>query len=94
MARANNNGWDFVKVGGTYQYKEDAFIAWVTILEDNSDDEYYRFKLQVEKSNYDPPQNGVFEISHVKDLNGAYSGMIQLYEYEAYSCNYKWIRKN
>jgi hypothetical protein len=93
MARANNNGWDFVKVGKTYQYKEDGFIAMVTILEDNSDEKYYRFKIRVEKSNFMPPQNGEFEISHIKDLGGVYSGMLQLYETEAYGCEYKWVRK-
>ena len=94
MARANDRGWDFVKVGGTYQYKEDGFIAFVTVLEDNSDDKSYRFKLQVERCNYEnPPQNGVFNISHVKDLNGFYSGMLQLYEQAEYSVReYKWIR--
>ena len=44
MARSENNGWDFVKVDETYQYKEEigpglAMIAMVKILEDNSDDE-------------------------------------------------------
>lgn len=36
MARANNGGWDFIKVGQQYQYKEDGIIAIVTVLEDNS----------------------------------------------------------
>jgi hypothetical protein len=86
MARANDHGWDFVKVGGLYQYKEDGFLAWVTILEDNSNEKQYKFKLQVEKCNYpEPPQEGVFNISHVKDLNGVYSGMSQLYEQGEYS---------
>ena len=92
MARAINGGWDFVKVGKMYQYKEDWFIAIVTILEDNSDEEFYRFKLQVEKSSGDPPQNGVFEIEHIKKLPGIYSGMLQLYEFPEYACKYKWIR--
>lgn len=93
MARAVNNGWDFVKVGKSYQYKEDWFIAIVTILEDNSDKENYRFKLRVEKATEEPPQNGEFEISHDKTFNGIYSGMIQLYETDEYSCEYKWQRK-
>jgi hypothetical protein len=95
MARASEgSGWNFVKVGGTYQYKEDGFIAFVTVLEDNSDDKYYRFKLQVERCNYEkPPQNGVFNISSIKELNGVYSGMLQLYEQPEYSVReYKWIR--
>jgi len=92
MARANNGGWDFVKVGETYQYKEDGFLAWVKILEDLSDNEYYQFKLQVEKSNYEPPQNGVFTISNIKGDHGYYSGMLQFYEQGEYSFPYYWER--
>ena len=94
MARANNGGWDFVKVGEVYQYKEDWFIAMVTILEDNSDDKYYSFKVRVEKSNMAPSsQSGEFEVCFVKDLDGVFSGMSQLYEEEAYMCEYKWERE-
>lgn len=95
MARANDGGWDFVKVGGLYQYKEDGFIAHVTILEDKSDEKFYRFKLQVERCNDEkPPQDGVFEIVHMKHPGGHWSGMIQLYEQPEYSIKeYKWIRK-
>ena len=94
MARAIDHGWDFVKVGETYQYKEDGFLAWVKILEDNSDDECYHFKLQVERCNYEnPPQNGLFDISHMKEMQGMYSGMLQLYEQGEYSFPYNWIRK-
>ena len=92
MSRAVNNGWDFVKVGKQYQYKEDWFIAMVTILEDNSDEGNYRFKLRVDKATEQPPQNGEFEIMHDKTFNGVYSGMIQLYETEEYSCHYDWVR--
>lgn len=94
MSRGVNNGWDFVKVGETYQYKEDWFIAMVKVLEDNSDDKCYRFTLQVEKASHDPffAQNGVFEIYHDKSFNGIYSGMNQIYETEEYMCTYKWFR--
>lgn len=94
MSRAPNNGWDFIKVGGTYQYKEDWFIAMVKVLEDKSDGEYYRFVLRFEKATHYPffAENGVCEISHVKQMDGIYSGMLQLYETEAYHCNYKWVR--
>ena len=92
MARANNHGWDFVKTGNTYQYKEDWFIAMVTIMEDNSDNTTYRFKLRVEESNGEPPQNGEFEIGHSKDPGGYYSGMLQLYDTPEYICDYKWKR--
>jgi hypothetical protein len=95
MARANNGGWDFVKVGKTYQYKEDSFIAIVKVLEDTSDDKNYRFKLQVEKATFEPPtEDGIFEISHDKDPGGYWSGMLQFYENEEYFCNYKWKREN
>ncbi len=94
MASANNCGWDFVKVGSTYQYKEDGWIVMVKILEDNSTADKYRFIVRVEKSTDEPPQNGgwkEFEISHVKD-GGNYWGMMQIYENEEYECNYQWVR--
>lgn len=93
MARANNGGWNFVKVGQSYQYKEDWFIARVTILEDNSTTDEYRFKLQTEESNTEPPtEDGVFEIGHAKDVGGYYSGMLQLYEQEEYRFTPAWER--
>ncbi len=92
MARANNGGWDFVKVGGTYQYKEDWFFAMVKVIEDNSTAEEYRFKLQVQKSTIEMTGDAEFEISHVKDLDGYYNGMTQLFLEEEYACKYKWIR--
>ena len=91
MTTANNKGWDFVKVGKTYQYKEDWFVATVEILEDNSTDDEYRFKLQTKTASCEPPtEDGIFEISHVKDLNGYYSGMMNLYEHEEYMFKVKW----
>lgn len=94
MARANNGGWDFIKVGETYQYKEDWFIARVTILEDNSTADEYLFKLQTEESNTEPPtKDGVFEIEHAKDVGGYYSGMLQLYEQPEYKYDIKWRRE-
>jgi len=92
MARGNENGWDFIKVGTIYQYKEDWFIAMVTILEDQSNPDEYRFKLQVEESNFEPPQNGEFEVTHNKNVTGYYSGMLQFYEEPEYVCEYKWKR--
>ena len=99
MARANDkegHGWDFVKVDGVYQYKEDSFISMVKIIKDNSTDEMYSFKLRVVKSPIDPLkywQNGEFKVTHVKHLDGYYSGMSQFYEDEEYSCNYLFIRE-
>jgi len=94
MSRGTDNGWDFVKVGETYQYKESGWIAMVKVLEDNSTDEEYNFKLQVEKSSWafpGPPKS--FTLSHNKNFNGVYSGMNQLYENEAYWVKeWKWER--
>jgi len=95
MARANNGGWDFVKVGETYQYKEDWFIATVKVLEDNSTDEMYQFKLETIESNDDPPDDdGVFSIGHAKDVGGYFNGMIQLYESPEYSFTPKYRKPN
>jgi len=92
MTTANNKGWDFVKVGETYQYKEDWFIATVKILEDNSTDDEYIFKAQTKTSNCAPStEDGIFEVSHVKNLNGYYSGMINIYESPEYIFQEKWI---
>ena len=92
MARGNNNGWDFVKVGGTYQYKEDSWIAEVKVLKDNSDEKLYSFELQVEKSSWPKHFPKTFTLSHNKDFDGVYSGMNQIYETEEYMVEYKWIR--
>jgi len=92
MASAYNGGWDFVKIGAIYQYKEGSFIAMVKILEDNSNDKYYKFKVRVEQANYKPPGSGEFEIINIKENNDYYSGMLQLYKYPAYLCNYSWVR--
>lgn len=92
MARGNE-GWEFIKVGNTYQYKEDWFIAMIIILEDNSTDEYWEFKCQVEMANEEPFKEE-FTFSHSKTEKGYYMGMIQVYEFPEYSCsNYKWKRK-
>jgi len=81
MTRAYNNGWEFVKVGGEYVYRESGYTLKVKVLEDNSDDEYYRFKLQVSN----PMSSGwekdrIFDILHIKDGGGHFNGMIQFYE--------------
>lgn len=90
MATANNNGWDFVKAGETYQYKEDWFIGDVKILEDNSDDEQYKFTVEVVETT-DPdcfPIGREFEVSHAKDFNGYWSGMINFYKNPEYITDY------
>lgn len=83
MARANNNGWDFLEVGKTYQYKEDSMIAMVRILEDNSDEEFYDFYVEVVAANMNIAGNK-FNVSHTKKLNGVYSGMSQFYKSPEY----------
>jgi hypothetical protein len=94
MARANEYGWDFVKVGKIYQYKEYPLIAMVTVIEDNSTEDEYRFRLRVEKSNLKEEHTPLeFNISSTKNDKGYYSNMMQLYETEEYSCNYRWERK-
>ena len=85
MSSASNHGWDFVKVGGVYQYKESFFIAMITILEDNSTDKMYDFKIEFGKNNSKSIKPGtVTTISHVKDFDGAYSGMMQIYKNAIY----------
>lgn len=98
MARANNKGWDFVKVGETYQYKEDWFLALVTVLEDKSTDDTYIFRLRTELSNEPPPthegeEEGIFTISHLKDPGGYYNGMIQFYKEPEYNLVPAWDRR-
>ena len=82
MSRANE-GWDFIKVGKVYQYKEDIFVAMVKVLEDNSAEDFYKFKLQVLASNLDMAGEE-FDIEHQKDTGGYWNGMLQLYESPEY----------
>lgn len=96
MARANNNGWDFVEVGKSYQYKEDWLIAEVTILEDNSTDDEYIFKIRFDKANMELSKNGedvVIDITNIKNATGYYSGMVQFYDTQEYVLDYTWERK-
>ena len=80
MARAPQ-GWDFIKVGGIYQYKEGNFIAMVEVTEDNSNKQEYSFKLKVLAAN----QNYIidFHITAAKDSK-IYSDMPQFYEVPEY----------
>lgn len=83
MARVNNNGWDFVKVGNQYQYKEGSFIAMVTVIKDESNDEFYNFELRVNKST-DRGMSNDFIIVWSKSFDGYFSGMPQFFEKEEY----------
>ncbi len=96
MARANNKGWDFLKVGKSYQYLEDGLIAMVTILEDNSTDEEYKLKIRFDKANQklnDDQEDVIYNIVNSKNAVGFYSGMLQFYEEEEYIVKYIWERK-
>ncbi len=94
MARAYNNGWDFVKKGNKYQYKEDGLIAEVRILEDNSNETHYSFLIEIAQSNFDMSDNSKFEVDHIKENAGYYSGMIQFYEHPEYYVSYSWQNPN
>jgi len=83
MARANNGGWDFVKVGGTYQVKEDHAIYGIRVLEDKSTSNEYIFVVCPTYSNV-KIKNEPFVISSPKNLTGMFSGMLQIYEHEEY----------
>lgn len=91
MARAYDKGWDFVKKGNVYQYKEDHLLADVRILEDMSDDKNYSFLIEIIQSNIDMSNNSKFEVAHIKENAGYYSGMIQFYEHPEYDVSYSWV---
>ena len=93
MTTAHKNGWNFVKVGETYQYKEDWFIATVEVLEDNSTEDEYKFKLQTISSNISPHDDGLFELTHVKNIEGYYSGMMNLYKQPEYIFEEVWKKE-
>lgn len=83
MARCDRPGaWDFIKVGGLYQYKEDGLILIVEILEDNSTEEEYDFKIRpiagYESFSHD------FDISFSKSFTGTFNGQSQFYEKQEY----------
>ena len=93
MARSENGGWDFIKVGGIYQYKEDGFggasVGMVKVLEDTSDEEWYRFLVQVVegKAALKLWGNKPFPVAHKKNIGGIYSGMPQFYKEPQYMMN-------
>lgn len=64
-------------------YREDDWKAIVQVLEDNSDEEWKRFKLRVirtlaESRIYNPTADGEeFEVSHLRN-GGSFSGMWRL----------------
>ena len=93
MARSENGGWDFIKVGETYQYKEDtggigsSVVGMVKVLEDNSDGAWYNFLVQVVKGKTALSAFGdkPFPVGHRKNIGGIYSGMPQFYKEPEYT---------
>ena len=83
MARAVNGGWDFVKVGGLYQVKEDFATYGIRVLEDTSDAEQYVFKVKPTYSSHEM-SGEPFTIMHHKNPGGVWSGMLQIYERDEY----------
>lgn len=84
MAKANDNGWDFVEVGKTYLLIESGFYSLATVLDDNSSSEYYSFKMRFEKSTGRLSQP-IIEISHGKNFSGVCSGMVSIFELDEYT---------
>lgn len=85
MARANDNGWDFVKVGEVYQYKEEGHIMMVEVMENDSDSEYYHFIVKVLEAPSHKSMIGMcFNVSHSRNPGGYWNNMIQFYETPKY----------
>jgi hypothetical protein len=97
MATADNGGWDFVKEGKTYQYKQGDLVGRIKVLEDNSTDTTYIFKVVVEKATKKPIEVE-FPINHKKDLNDAWvennqADMMQIYPKSELKVTYAWENK-
>ena len=84
MARATNNGWDFIKKGMILQYKEDFLILIVEVLEDTSDETKYEFTIKP-IAGYLKGMDKPFTVMHSKEFQGMYSGMSQFYENAEYT---------
>lgn len=80
MARANDDSWDFVKEGGTYQYKEEGCVAMVLVLAVRSDEKAYAFTVKVLASDGGFEPGIQFDVYHVKEPGGYWNEMIQFYE--------------
>ena len=53
------------------------------IVEDNSTDTHYKFKVRVVKSNM-LNKDFLFDVEHIKKSSGYYSGMMQFFKEKAY----------
>jgi len=80
--RENDGGWDFVKLGGIYQYKEEGVIYIVEIIEDKSTEKEYKFVLKPLACTLYSLKP--FEISFVKNNTGYWNNMPQFYEEAEY----------
>lgn len=84
MTRCNSPvAWDFIKVGGLYQYKEDAMISIVEVLSDTSDDGKYEFLLHPLASNMDVSRN--FTCMSSKENTMFYSGKAEFFQEMEYA---------
>ena len=86
MARSSANygyGWDFVKDGGVYQYKEGGYVAIVKVWVDHSTDTQYEFHLMILAENHECGQKEIILIAR-KGITGTYNDAAQLYEEPEY----------
>lgn len=98
MATADNGGWDFIKKGKTYQYKQGDLVGIIKILKIDSTEKNYIFDVIVEKASVNPRQIE-FKITHKKDLNDEWvaknvNDMIQIYPKPEIKVDYNWENKN
>jgi len=91
MERPYEGGWDFIKAGEVYQYKEGGFIAMVTVLEVKSDDAYYVFIIRIEKATYKPARE-IYDITASKSDHVGYPGMVFFGKKEKPGYDYQWHR--
>ena len=89
MASAQDHGWDFLKVGETYQYKQGKFIAMVQIADDNSTDDFYQFVIEILEATYKPAKLR-FEISCIKSIDFGYPGMVYFFDKIEFKRDYHW----
>ena len=89
MASAHDHGWNFLKVGETYQYKEGKFVAMVLIVEDNSTDDLYQFVIEILEATF-KPANLRFEISCIKAIDFGYPVMVHSFDKIEFKRDYHW----
>lgn len=93
MNNENIYGWVTVKVGEVYQYVEGRFVAFVYVIEDNSDDDYYRYKLKILKATASPLSE-IFQAEQIKRNVIFYAGMGKFYNKEELNVKYEWMNKD